>query len=98
MIPGAHTGAGRWGIGSDLLGLYTLCGVQPDDAVVGSLEFSPLDEVQPGKNHGRQRGKRQHNSPEADSQVLLHNGPRQGDTPPRNPWCKRMSILWKSVL
>jgi hypothetical protein len=81
-----------------LLGLDALRGVQPDNAVIGSLEFCPLDEIQPGKNHGSQRGKRQHNGPEAYSKVLLHDWPKQGNTPPENLRCKPMSILWKSGL
>src|SRR5580765_1340897 len=38
--------------------LNTLRGIQPYDPIVGRLEFRSLDEVQPSKNHGCQRGKR----------------------------------------
>jgi hypothetical protein len=43
---------------SYLLRLHALGGVEPYDTIIGSLEFCPLDEIQPGKNHGSQRGER----------------------------------------
>src|SRR4029077_16495846 len=82
-------------IRSYLLGLNALGGIKPNDPVVGRLEFRSLNEIQPSKNHGCQRGKRQHDGPKAHSQILFHDRPWRDDTPPMNPKCKRMSILWE---
>jgi hypothetical protein len=52
MIANTHSCARRRGVLSHLLGLDPLGSVQPDDAVIGSLELGSLDEIQPSKNHG----------------------------------------------
>jgi hypothetical protein len=57
-IPGTHTSVGCGGAGGYLLRLDALGRVQPHYTIIGGLEFASLDEIQPGKNHGRQRGKR----------------------------------------
>src|SRR5229473_8345734 len=75
QVARTNTGAGRRGVWSQLPSLSTVRGIQPGYTVIRSVKSLALDEVQPGKDHCRQRGKRQDDGSETDPQILLH-GPR----------------------
>jgi len=68
--------------------------VEPGHAVVDHLKTAALIEVDKGKNHRGQRGKRQHDRAKADSEILPHNSDGQDYTPSQETKCNPMSIVW----
>src|ERR1700674_3199018 len=95
QVARTNTGAGRRRVGSQLPSLSAVCGIQPGYTVIRGVKCLALDEVQPGKDHRRQRGKRQDDGSETDPQILLH-GPR-GIHPPANSRCNPMSTFQETA-
>src|ERR1700738_733544 len=90
QVAWADTGASSGGVGSEFPSLSAAGGIQPGHAIIRGLKSLALDEVQPGKAQRCQRGKRQNDRSETDTQILFHD-PSTVYPPPVNLRCKPMS-------